>query len=75
METRDNAIDATRGIVIGTIVGTPDTPEDRAKDVKYAEAVFKVHDPAYQYNEHVRTCDVCKEDRPQGRYSMPLPTA
>ena len=71
MDTRDKAIDATRGIVIGKIVGTPETQEERDRDVAYANAVFKVHQPAYEYNQHVKVCDICEKDRPHGRYSIP----
>jgi hypothetical protein len=40
---RDKAIDATKGIVVaGKIVGHPVTPEERAKNVEYGNAMLQV---------------------------------
>jgi hypothetical protein len=71
LEIRDKAIDATLGIMVGKIVGHPDTPADRARYVKYADAVLQTDQPAYAYNQHLKGhCD-CNGNPPKGRYSKP----
>lgn len=72
MEARDKAIDGTKGFNLGMIVNTPITPEHKAEQLAYDNASNQVNDPAYSYNEHVKVCDVCKQDPPHGRYSYPL---
>jgi hypothetical protein len=69
LSARDNALDATKGIVVGKILGHPETPEDRARNVQYAEAVMQVHQPAYEYNQHVASCKQCQSNPPVGPYS------
>jgi len=75
LAARDKAIDATKGIVVGKILGTPETSEERDRNLEYANAVLQVQNPANLYNEHLITCDICHNDRPRSAYSIPLPTA
>jgi hypothetical protein len=63
LEIRDAAIDFARDIVKAKSTTTSATFENRNSDAVYMQTVFKVHQPAFDYNEHLKVCDVCKVNR------------
>jgi hypothetical protein len=68
---RDKALDATKGFnTMGMIVNSRITPKMEAEEAAEKDAMVQVGNPAYLYNEHVKGCNVCKNDPPVGSYSM-----
>jgi hypothetical protein len=70
LDIRDAAIDASRDLVKATLIAPSGTEADRHGFAEQTQAVFKVHQPAFDYNAHRRKCPICQVNPPISRHSI-----